>query len=48
MVLKHFLFIINEEFPEINDNLFKEAQNKMKGFLMLCPKFFLNKYLYLN
>ena len=38
MVLKHFLFIINEEFPEINDNLFKEAQNKMKGFSNALPK----------
>ena len=23
---------VNEEFPEINDSLFKEAQNKMKRF----------------
>jgi hypothetical protein len=38
MVLKHFLFIINEEFPEINDNLFKEAQNKMEGFFNALPK----------
>ena len=38
MVLKHFLYIINEEFPEINDNLFKEAQNKMKGFFNALPK----------
>ena len=29
---KPFSIYNKEEFPEINDNLFKDAQNKMKGF----------------
>ena len=35
---KPFSIYNKEEFPEINDNLFKEAQNKMKGFFNALPK----------
>ena len=35
---KPFYIYNKEEFPEINDNLFKEAQNKMKGFFNALPK----------